>query len=80
MEYLASFLAETMGTLFLFEGTLLVAFVLLLNVRRALWAAINELTRRGECGSSHAGLVGPKTSVQARHPGSRANGPRQTTP
>ena len=42
MENLAAFLAATCGTAFTYELVLLIVFVLLLNIRRAIWSPMDE--------------------------------------
>ena len=42
MENLAAFIAATCGSAFTYELVLLILFVLMLNIRRTIWAPMDE--------------------------------------
>ena len=46
MQQLPAFLSETLGSAFASEATLLVLYVLLINIRQSVWSTIMS----GECG------------------------------
>jgi hypothetical protein len=42
MEQLPAFLAATLGTAFLYQSVLILLYIVLINIRKSLWASLSK--------------------------------------